>query len=211
MPRADRPNRNPIGQQAPSGLPPAPAPASPRAAVVVSAYNATITDRLLAGALEAFARAGGHRRDVDIHWAPGAFELVALAAAAARSGRYDAVVALGCILKGQTRHDEFLGHAVTTGLAGISAATGVAVGLGVLTVNTPAQARARAGGAMGNKGAEAMDAALATARALRRLSGADREEPSEAPGDAAPGPARPDKLAARRRAGPARALSRSRG
>lgn len=154
-----------------------------RTAVVVSEYNAPITDLLVVGAMEAFTLAGGHKRDLEIYQAPGAFELVALTAAAARSGRFKAVVALGCIVKGETRHDEFLGHAVTNGLAQVSASSGVAIGLGVLTVNTQAQAVARAGGRKGsldaasNKGAEAMLAALYTARVLREITGEDSPLP----------------------------------
>lgn len=158
---------------------------APRIAVVVSRYNQSVTSRMLAGAMEAFARAGGRPAALDVFEAPGAFEIVAITAAVLSSGRFDGVVALGCIIKGQTRHDEVLAHAVTGALAELSAHYTAAVGLGVLTVNTPSQARARIA-----KGAEAMEACLATVRQIRRARGIA--------GDSEPGlmPARPDKLRA---------------
>lgn len=129
----------------------------------MSRYNASITDGLLSGAVRAYQLAGGNAPDLYIIEAPGAFELVALSSAAAESRKFRGVLAIGCIIKGETRHDEFLGHAVTQGLVNISLITGVPVGLAVLTVNTTKQAADRAGGLLGNKGAEAMDALLQTA------------------------------------------------
>lgn len=144
-------------------------PSPPAVAVVVSRYNGSVTSRLLEGALGAYRAAGGDERAVTVVDAPGSFELVALCNAAARTGRFGAVVALGCIIKGETEHDRYIAHAVSEGLARITVETGVPIAFGVLTVNTPEQARERAGGAVGNKGAEAMDAALATAAAIRAL------------------------------------------
>ncbi len=144
----------------------------PRVAIVVSRYNAPITDALLRGAQSAWKHAGGRPADLTIVDAAGAFELVALAAAAAMSGLYDGILALGCIIQGETRHDEYLAHAVTRGLGELSIHTVIPVGLGVLTVNDIAQARARAGleGDMGNKGEEAMQAVLATIKGIEALS-----------------------------------------
>jgi len=145
-------------------------------AIVVSRYNETVTDSLLAGALAVAANAsngaGAALLDVgaEVIDAPGAYEVVPIAAAAARSGRYAGVLGLGCIIKGETRHDEFLAHAVTSGLANISIATGVPTALGVLTVNTAKQARERSGGKHGNKGAEAMSALLHTIAVCRAIS-----------------------------------------
>jgi 6,7-dimethyl-8-ribityllumazine synthase len=139
-------------------------------AVVVSRYNWSVTGKLLEGAREAFAAAtGAALTDADVFFAPGAFEVVALSHAAAESRAFDGVVSLGCIVKGETNHDEVLGHAVTQALANISLVTGVPVTLGVLTVNTAAQAKARAGGKHGNKGAEAMGALLATLAEIKRI------------------------------------------
>lgn len=158
-----------------------PRAALPNLALVVSRYNATITDRLLAGAVRCYTQAGGRLQDLYVAQAAGSFEIVALAAAAARSGAFEGVLAIGCIIKGETRHDEFLGFAVTEGLARLSATPVpgpgggerlVPVGLAVLTVNTVAQAEARAGGmhgGAGNKGEEAMLALLQTIGEVRGL------------------------------------------
>lgn len=138
----------------------------PRVLVVVSRYNASVTGRLLRGAVGAYGRAGGESADLRVVEASGAFELACLAGAGARSGRFGAVVALGCIVRGETSHDQVLAGAVTAELCRLSAASGVPVGLGVLTVHTPEQALERSGGGLGNKGAEAMEAALSSARQL---------------------------------------------
>jgi 6,7-dimethyl-8-ribityllumazine synthase len=142
---------------------------APRIAVVLSRYNTSITDALLEGALAEFERTGARRESVAVFQAPGSFELPALALAAARSGRFDAVVALGCLIKGETRHDRYIAEAVARGLTEASLAAGIPIAFGVLTVDKPGQARARAGGKHGNKGAEAMGAAIAASRALHAI------------------------------------------
>ncbi len=156
---------------------PSRAAALPPVAIVVSRYNATVTDRLLSGAVRAYMRAGGSLAGLYVVEAPGAFELLTLSAAAARSGQFAGVVAVGCIIKGETNHDLLLGQAVTDGLARVSVDTGVPVGLAVLTVNSVKQALARAGtpnarGSTGasNKGAEAMEALLQTIAELAQLA-----------------------------------------
>lgn len=147
-----------------------------RVAVVVSRYNAWVTDRLRDGAIEEFRRrapAGGDWELVVIP-VPGAFELACAAAVAARlNGErgFDAIVALGCLIKGETRHDEVIADAVAASLTKTSAVQEVPVGLGLLTVNTPDQADERAGGAHGNKGAEAMAAALELLGTLDAMHG----------------------------------------
>ncbi len=138
-------------------------------AVVVSRYNGSITGKLLDGALAAYRDAGGDPAAVIVVDAPGAYELVALSNAAARTGRFAGVVALGCIIRGDTDHDRYIAGAVASGLAEVTVATGVPVAFGVLTVNTVRQARERAGGVHGNKGAEAMGALLSTIGAIRSL------------------------------------------
>lgn len=172
-------------------------------AVVVSRYNASVTDRLLDGARDAYVRRGGAAEDLTVITAPGAYELPALALAAARTGRFRGVVTLGCLVKGETRHDRYIAEAVAQGLVSVTIATGVPVAFGVLTTDTPEQAQARAGGSKGNKGAEAMDALLDTveqADALRQPARGGlrvRREPG-APGF---GRALPDKAAGQGRAG----------
>lgn len=126
-------------------------------AIVTARWNSEITDRLASGAL-AIARGSGAA--VDSFSVAGSFELPAAVAALADTGRYDAIVPIGCLIRGDTPHFEFIAAAVARGLMDLSLTYPVAVPFGVLTCNTVAQARARAGGRMGNKGAEAMDAAL---------------------------------------------------
>ncbi len=136
---------------------------------MVSRYNASVTDRLRDGALAEYAgRCSGFVQIVD---APGAYELPALALAAARSGRFDGVVALGCLIKGETSHDRYIAEAVSRGLVQVTIQTGIPVTFGVLTVDTPAQARARAGGSKGNKGADAMAAVLDSIDQMRIIAG----------------------------------------
>ncbi len=144
-----------------------------RVAVVVARYNAAITDKLRDGAVAELALRVRERGEAVVVPVPGSFELPVAAAAAARSGRFHAVVTLGCIIKGETVHDEVIAHAIAQQIAAVGVETGVPVVLGVLTVNTIQQAEARAGGVHGNKGAEAMSAALdtlATLHALKALS-----------------------------------------
>ncbi len=140
--------------------------APPPIAVVVSRYNATITDRLLEGAIEAYGRAGGRRDALTVVEAPGAFELTVLSRAAAANSRFAGVVALGCVIQGQTRHDRYLADAVAHGLTQVAIASGKPVAFGVLTVESAKQAKARAGGSHGNKG---YDATMATLRSLAEI------------------------------------------
>jgi 6,7-dimethyl-8-ribityllumazine synthase len=164
--------------------------------VVVSRYNASVTDAMLEGAIEAYTDRFHAGASLEIVAVPGAFELTAAARAGALSGRFDGVVALGCIIRGETSHDQYIASALAHGLTSLTIGTGVPVAFGVLTVDTAAQARARAGGKKGNKGREAMDALLDTLDAIRAI------EAGEAPS----GPRSrvrtiPDKAAARRGAG----------
>lgn len=151
----------------------------PRIAVIVSRYNRVVTDRLEAGALAVYAERHGEAArssSVGLIAATGAFELVALSGAAARSGLYDGVVALGCVIKGETDHDVYINHAVAGGLASLAAATGIPCGFGVVTAGDADQARARADDPKGrvgmNKGREAMAATLDAVAASALIRGA---------------------------------------
>lgn len=144
---------------------------APAVAIVVSRYNDSITGPMLQGALEAF-RQRWPGATPSVLRSPGAFELVAMSSAALRSGAYEAVVALGCVIKGQTSHDQHINDAVAQGLARLAADTGIPVCFGVITAGTEQHARDRAGGAKGNKGSEAMGAALEAIDELRRLRAA---------------------------------------
>lgn len=140
-----------------------------RVALVTSRYHAEITGAMSKAARDAFARAGGAPDDLVEVAAPGTFELPVIAAAFANDTDVDAIVALGCVVTGETRHDRYIAQAVADGLMRVAVESGVPVAFGVLTVGNLDQARARAGGAKGDKGAEAMVAALETAMVIRAI------------------------------------------
>jgi 6,7-dimethyl-8-ribityllumazine synthase len=131
-----------------------------RIAVVVAKFNSFVTDRLQNGALAALAAAGVDAGDVTIVRVPGSFEIPLAAQHAAETGRFDAVVCLGCLIRGETSHFEYISSAVAQGLTSAAAATGVPMAFGVLTTNSAEEALARAGDGPGNKGHEAALAAL---------------------------------------------------
>lgn len=140
-----------------------------RIAVLHSAFNAAVVGGLVDGcraALRTMAVAEGDVRWIEV---PGAFELPVVASAAARCGGFDAIVALGAVIRGETDHYEHVARAAVSGLATVALATGTPVALGVLTVTKPEHARRRAASGPANKGAEAARAAVATARALQKI------------------------------------------
>lgn len=140
-----------------------------RIGIAVSRYHHEITEPLWHGAVECFTDAGGSRADLDVVAAPGSFELTIITQALAARDDLDAVVALGCIIRGETSHDQHLAAAIADGLTRIALDARKPVTFGVLTCQTLHQARARAGGDHGNKGAEAMAAAIEAIRTLRAL------------------------------------------
>lgn len=139
-----------------------------RVAMVVARYHERITSRLLEGAMVTCLEAGIPDGDVDVLWVTGAFELGVVVHAAAHSGRYAAIVALGVVIRGETPHFEFVAGEAAAALARAATETLVPIGFGLLTCDTMAQAEARAGGAAGNKGREAAEAALRTSDLLRQ-------------------------------------------
>jgi 6,7-dimethyl-8-ribityllumazine synthase len=143
-----------------------------RLAVVVSRFNHVISALLLEGCEKAFVERGGAGEDLHVAWVPGAFEIPLAARTLAASGRYAAVVTLGSVIRGGTPHFEYVCNGVTEGVGAIMRDTGVPVALGVLTVDDIEQAMERAGGSEGNKGAEALLAAIEMAN-LRTLLDAD--------------------------------------
>lgn len=147
--------------------PPEPAGASGlRLAVVASEFHRAISDVLVAGARDWLRAAGAAP---EIHWVPGAFELPLACRALARSGRYDALVALGCVIRGATPHFEFVAGECARGIMSVMLETGVPVAFGVLTTEDEVQARERAGGGLGNKGADAAASAVTMAALLSRM------------------------------------------
>jgi 6,7-dimethyl-8-ribityllumazine synthase len=143
-------------------------------AVLRSSFNAAVVDGLLAGTRAALAEIGVAEGSTDVIDVPGAFELPLAAQAAAESGRYDAVVALGAVIRGETDHYEHIAREAASGLAAVARQAGVPVGFGVLTVAREEQARARSAPGPHNKGAEAARAAIAMVHVLRRLRGSHR-------------------------------------
>lgn len=144
-------------------------PVSGRFAIVVSRYNATITGKLLQGAVDTLTHAGIADEDIEVAWVPGAWEIPLIAQRLAETGRFAAVLTLGAVIKGETTHDEHINRQVSLSLGEISLVTGVPIAFGVLTVNTLEQAIHRAGGNVGNKGIECADAALQMVRLLGQL------------------------------------------
>jgi 6,7-dimethyl-8-ribityllumazine synthase len=134
-------------------------------AIVASRFNPEITERLLAGAHEALRGVA----DATVIQVPGAFEIPLAAKRAALSKRFDAIVAIGCVIRGETAHFEYISHVATTGIAQVSLETGVPVTFGVLTVETDEQAIARSVPGGDNKGYHAAQAALEMVRILRNL------------------------------------------
>jgi 6,7-dimethyl-8-ribityllumazine synthase len=151
-----------------------PAAAGLRFAIVVSRFNETITDRLTEGARAAFTEAGSAADHVEVLSVPGAFEIPQAARCAAETGRFDAIVCLGCLIRGATPHFEYISDAVAHGIQSAASETGVPIAFGVLTTNDRAQAEERVGAGRGNKGFEAAAAAIEMALLFRRLRASER-------------------------------------
>lgn len=138
-------------------------------AFVVSRFNEFITERLLEGALDALRRHGGNAEASEVARVPGAFELPIVARALAKTGRFDAVVCLGCVIKGATDHYDYVCGQTASGIMSAGLDTDVPVMFGVLTTDSIEQAIERAGTKAGNKGADAVLAAIETANVLRSV------------------------------------------
>ncbi|MBX6351983.1 MAG: 6,7-dimethyl-8-ribityllumazine synthase [Thermoflavifilum sp.] len=137
--------------------------------IVVSRFNDFITEKLLGGALEALRRHGVHEDDIDVAWVPGAFEIPFALRQMAKSGRYDAVIALGCVIRGATPHFDYVAGEAAKGVAAVNQTTDTPAVFGVLTTDTIEQAIERAGTKAGNKGWEAAVAAIEMAQLARLL------------------------------------------
>ena len=135
-------------------------------AIVAARFNAEITERLIAGAQEALRGLA----EVSLFQVPGAFEIPLAAKQAALSKRFDAIVAIGCVIRGETAHFEYISHVASTGIAQVSLETGVPVTFGVLTVDTDEQAMARSVPGGDNKGYHAAQAAVEMVRILKKLA-----------------------------------------
>lgn len=130
--------------------------------IVVSRFNSFVTEKLLAGAQDALKRHGVDLDKVDVFWTPGAFEIPGIAKRLAESGRYDAILCLGAVIRGATPHFDYVAAESAKGIANISSSTNIPVIYGVITTDTIEQALERAGIKAGNKGAEAAVAGIET-------------------------------------------------
>ncbi|MUP37127.1 6,7-dimethyl-8-ribityllumazine synthase [Labilibaculum euxinus] len=137
--------------------------------IVAGRFNEFIGGKLLAGALDAINRHGASADDVDVAWVPGAFEIPLIAKKMAKSGKYDAVICLGAVIKGSTPHFEYVSSEVTKGVASVSLDSEVPVIFGVLTTDSIEQAIERAGTKAGNKGFEAAVSAIEMANLLKQF------------------------------------------
>lgn len=144
-----------------------------RYAVLASRFNNNITSRLADGAMDALIRHGAASEDVDLVWVPGAWELPFAARRLAQTERYNAIVVVGAVIRGDTPHFDFVAGEASRGLADASSEYEIPIGFGLLTTDNMEQAEARAGGEFGNKGWDAAIAALEMSDLFERLDGAD--------------------------------------
>lgn len=142
-----------------------------RFAIVVSRFNSFITERLLAGCLDALRRSGANMAEVELVYVPGSWEMPVTARALARLQRFDAIICLGAVIRGDTPHFDYVAGQAASGLAHVAAETGIPVAFGVLTTNTVEQAVDRAGAKSGNKGFDAAMTAIEMANLLRKING----------------------------------------
>jgi 6,7-dimethyl-8-ribityllumazine synthase len=143
--------------------------AGKRIGVVAARFNEVITSKLVDGAVDGLRSHGVPDEGIDVAWVPGAFEIPIVARRFARSGRYDAVICLGAVIRGETAHFELVANEAARGIAGVAAETGVPVIFEVLATDDLEQAESRAGGTHGNKGYEAARAAIEMAWLLESL------------------------------------------
>ena len=144
-----------------------------RYAVLASRFNNTITSKLADGAMDALIRHGASSEDVDLVWVPGAWELPFAARRLAQTERYNAIVVVGAVIRGDTPHFDFVAGEASRGLADASSEYEIPIGFGLLTTDNIEQAEARAGGEFGNKGWDAAIAALEMSDLFERLDGTD--------------------------------------
>lgn len=138
-------------------------------AIVVSRFNEFITNKLLGGALDTLHRHETRDEDIDVAWVPGAFEIPVVAKKFADSGKYDAVICLGAVIRGSTSHYDYVCNEVSKGVAQVNMSTGVPTIFGVVTTENIEQAIERAGTKAGNKGSDAAMAAMEMANLLKKI------------------------------------------
>lgn len=140
-------------------------------AIVVARFNSFITERLLSGAIDGIVRHGGTESDIVVVRVPGSWELPIAVAEVAKSKKFDAIICLGAVIRGDTPHFDYVAGEATKGVAGVSMETGIPIAFGVLTTNSVEQAVDRAGAKQGNKGFDAATTAIEMANVLRNIRG----------------------------------------
>lgn len=141
-----------------------------RFGIIVSRFNDFIGERLVGGAMDALKRSGADEKDIDLFKVPGAFEIPLVAKKVAKSGRYDAIICLGAVIRGATPHFDYVANEVSKGIAHVSLETDIPIAFGVLTTDTLEQAIERAGSKAGNKGWDAAMAAIEMANLIRGIN-----------------------------------------
>ena len=144
-----------------------------RVGIVVSSYHRNITGKLLDGALETLSSVGLGENDVQVIWVPGSWELPVVAQRMLKGGKVDGVICLGCVIRGETTHDQHINHSISFALGQLAIEFSKPVAFGVLTCNSLEQAVARSGGDVGNKGIEAAEAVLHVLNAFEQLKSGD--------------------------------------
>lgn len=138
--------------------------------IVAARFNEFITSKLLSGALDCLKRENVAESDIEVAWVPGAFEIPLIASRMAASGRYDAVICLGAVIRGNTSHYDYVCNEVSKGIAHVSLSSGIPVMFGVLTTDNIEQAIERAGTKAGNKGAECAHGAIEMVNLMREMA-----------------------------------------
>ena len=137
--------------------------------IVVARFNEFITSKLLSGAMDGLLRHNVKEEDIQVAWVPGAFEIPLIASKMAKSGKYDAVICLGAVIRGSTSHYDYVCNEVSKGIAAVSLETGIPVMFGVLTTENIEQAIERAGSKAGNKGSECAEGAIERVNLIREM------------------------------------------
>lgn len=140
-----------------------------RVGIVASRFNEFITSKLLGGAMDGLLRHGTKEENIQVAWVPGAFEIPLIASRMAKSGKYDAIICVGAVIRGSTSHYDYVCNEVSKGIASVSLETGVPVMFGVVTTENIEQAIERAGTKAGNKGADCAEGAIEMVNLIRAL------------------------------------------
>jgi 6,7-dimethyl-8-ribityllumazine synthase len=146
--------------------------------IVVSRFNSLVTSHLLDGAIDCLTRHGANEKNITVVYCPGSFEIPQLAAHMAKSGKFDGIICLGCVIRGETPHFDYIASEVTKGIGAIALESGIPIGFGVLTTENLEQALERAGAKAGNKGWDAAITAIELVNTYKQISGGKKRSNS---------------------------------